>query len=395
MKVLFLNDTSLISGAERCLLDLLAELDPDVEPLVACPPGPLFDAVAALGVALVPLRPVTGSLRLHPLHTPRALARMTRSALTIRRIASRTGADIVHANSSRAGLSAVLARRLGAPPTIVHIRDCLPAGAASAVTRALITRGSAIVIANSGYTAERFDPDGDGQIVAIHNPVDIDRYSAGRVDRDRTRADLGLQPDEPVLGVIGQLTPWKGQETAVRALATVRVAEPKAKLLVVGEARFVSEATRFDNMAYVQRLEELTDQLQLRDAVRFLGHRDDVPDLLAALDVALLPSWEEPFGRVIVEAMAAGTPVIATAVGGPPEIIEDGLNGVLVPPREPERWADAVTSVIEDQDLHRRMVDEGERTAGRFASKRHVEQVVEVYRQVLAEESAGSRKGDS
>jgi L-malate glycosyltransferase len=320
---------------------------------------------------------------------------MTRSALTIRRIAGRTGADIVHANSSRAGLCAVLARRLGAPPTIVHIRDCLPAGPVSAVTRALITRGAAMVIANSGYTAESFDNRGDGRILAIHNPVDVDRYSAGRVDRDRTRADLGLKPDEPVLGVIGQLTPWKGQDTAVRALATVRVAEPKAKLLVVGEARFVSDATRFDNMAYVQSLEELTDQLQLRDAVRFLGHRDDVPDLLAAFDVALLPSWEEPFGRVIVEAMAAGTPVIATAVGGPPEIIEDGLNGLLVPPREPELWADAVTSVIEDQDLRRRMVDEGERTAGRFATQRHVEQVVEVYRQVLAEESAGSRKEGS
>src|SRR5207248_3224481 len=109
-------------------------------------------------------------------------------------------------------------------------------------------------------------------------------------------------------------------------------------LLLIGEARFTSGATRYDNTAYVQNLHELTDALDLGQAVRFVGHRNDVPEVLAALDIALLPSWEEPFGRVVVEAMAAGTPVVATAVGGPTEIIEEGINGLLVPPREPELW---------------------------------------------------------
>lgn len=384
MKILFVNHTGLRSGAEESLLSLIAGLPGEVSPVLACSAGPLANAAGDLGVPVIALPEIEGSLRLHPLHTTRAIARIGRSALTIRRIARRTGADIVHANSTRAGLSTSLAARLGGPPTVVHVRDCLPPGAASSATRALVMRGSAMVIANSTYTAKSFDGHGQVPMRAIHNPVDLGRYSAGRVDRDRTRADLGLQPDEPALGVIGQLTPWKGQDTAIRALATLVGAKPKAKLLLVGEARFVSDATRFDNRAYVQGLEELTGELGLNDAVRFLGHRNDIPDLLAALDVALLPSWEEPFGRVIVEAMAAGTPVVATAVGGPPEIIEDGVDGMLVPPREPELWADAVISVIEDRALRERMVSEGRRTATRFASDRHVAQVVEAYREVLS-----------
>jgi glycosyltransferase involved in cell wall biosynthesis len=244
-----------------------------------------------------------------------------------------------------------------------------------------------MMIANSQYTAERFVGGRARPIRAIHNPVDLERYAAGGADRAEARVGLGLGADQTVLGVIGQLTPWKGQETAIRALARVVRSEPGTTLLLIGEARFVSGATRYDNTAYVKNLHELTDALGLGEAVRFVGHRDDVPEVLAALDIALLPSWEEPFGRVVVEAMAAGTPVIATAVGGPTEIIEEGVDGLLVPPREPELWADAVTSLIEDQQLRERIASGGRRTAARFSTNRHVAQVVDVYREVLGRSS--------
>jgi glycosyltransferase involved in cell wall biosynthesis len=387
VNVLFVNHTGLRSGAEESLLSLMAALPSEVTPTLACPPGPLATAAAGIGVQVVWLPEIEGSMRLHPTHTPRAVFALARSALSIRRIARRTGADIVHANSIRAGLSATLAARWGGPPTIVHIRDCLPRGAASAATKALISRGSAMMIANSHYTAERFLTRGARPIRAIHNPVDLERYAAGGADRAEARADLGLGADQTVLGVIGQLTPWKGQETAIRALARVMRSEPRTTLLLIGEARFVSGATRYDNTAYVQNLRELTGALGLGDAVRFVGHRDDVPDVLAALDIALLPSWEEPFGRVVVEAMASGTPVIATAVGGPTEIIEEGINGLLVPPREPELWADAVTALIEDRQLRERIASEGRRTAAGFSTNRHVAQVVDVYRQVVGRSS--------
>jgi L-malate glycosyltransferase len=391
VKVLFVNHTGLRGGAEESLLSLIAGLPREVSPTLACPGGPLTEAARALGVPVMPIPQIEGSLRLHAVHTPRAMVQIARSALAIRQLARRTRADIIHANSTRAGLSATLAARWGGPPAIVHIRDSLPDGAASAVTRILIARGSAMMIANSRYTAKRFGGRrGERGIRAIHNPVDLDRYAAERIDRTSSRADLGLGADEPVLGVIGQLTAWKGQETAVRALAMVRASEPRAKLLLVGEAKFVSDATRYDNRAYVQNLKELIVRLGLSGAVRFLGQRDDVPNVLAALDIALLPSWEEPFGRVIVEAMAAGTPVIATAVGGPAEIIEDGLNGILVPPHQPDRWAEAVTSLIKDPELRKRIVREGLRTAVRFASDRHVIQVVDAYRQVLPQEALAS-----
>ena len=153
----------------------------------------------------------------------------------------------------------------------------------------------------------------------------------------------------PVLALVGQITPWKGQEEAVRAIARVRAAYPSAILLLVGEAKFVSRATRYDNRSYLRRLHETVAELGLGDAVRFLGEREQVPDILRACDVALLPSWEEPFGRAVVEAMAMGTPVIATSVGGPAEIIRDGVDGVLVAPRRTDELAAAIIELLADE----------------------------------------------
>lgn len=115
----------------------------------------------------------------------------------------------------------------------------------------------------------------------------------------------------------------------------------------------MSRATRHGNRSYPRRLQEIAGELGLGDAVRFLGEREEVPEILRASDVALLPSWEEPFGRVVVEAMAMGVPVVATAIGGPAEIIRDGVDGVLVAPRQPEALAAAITRLLDDEPRRR------------------------------------------
>ncbi len=124
-----------------------------------------------------------------------------------------------------------------------------------------------------------------------------------------------------LLGVVAQLSPWKGQDTAIEALRILREQGVDAHLLLIGSAKFVARATRFDNEAYVAGLRARVARADLEDRVSWLGEREDVPELVRALDVLLLPSREEPFGRALIEAMALGVPVLATEVGGPPEIV--------------------------------------------------------------------------
>ena len=379
MNVLFVNHTSHVSGGERSLLTLLGGLPAEVEATVACPPGPLADALRGQRVRWFSIPRVDGSLKLHPLHTPQALTGMARAALAVRRHARSVGADLVHANSIRASLIALAATRLGAPPTVAHIRDCLPPGRVSLVTRRLICSSSAVVLANSAYTAERFRvPEIATKMAVAHSPVDLRRFDPDRIDRHAARAQLGLDDSTVALGVVAQLTPWKGQEEAVRALALVRREQPNVRLLLAGSAKFVARATRFDNPTYVRRLHELVRELGLEKDVVFLGEREDVPEIMRALDVLLVPSWEEPFGRTVVEGMAMGLPVAATAVGGPSEIIGPD-QGILVPPRDPGAWAEALQPLVEDLRRREAIGARGRERSGRFAVAQHVNAVLGAY----------------
>jgi glycosyltransferase involved in cell wall biosynthesis len=386
LKVLYVEHGPLVSGGQRSLLELLRGLPADVQAEVACPPGPLEAAVVAAGVPVHRIAGTHGSFKLHPVHTSRMVLELARMALAVRRRARAGGFDVVHANSVRAGLVALLAfgpkrlRRGRGPKVVVHVRDSLPDSAVGRAVRAAVAAVADRVIAISEHTARSF---GAGNMVVVydsveatvvHNPVDTGRFSP---DASRP-ADL---PDSPLLGVVAQITPWKGQDDAIRTLAAVRDGGVPAQLLVVGEAKFVSSATRFDNRAFEGSLHALAAELGVGEAVHFTGERDDVPGLLAALDVLLVPSWEEPFGRSIIEAMATATAVIATDQGGPPEIVTDGVDGVLLPPRRPDLWGAAASALLRDGERRAAMGQAARTTAvERFSVARHVDAVLGVYR---------------
>ncbi len=381
MKVLYLSHTALMSGAERSLLTLLEGLPPDVEPVLACPRGPLSAAARHLGVPVIKVSGTEGSLRLHPVHTPRAIFDLGRTAVEARRAARRVGADLVHANSTRAGLAAI-----SGPPSIVHVRDRLPPGMLSDATLRTLSARSRLLIANSRYTAARL-PRGRADVRVVPNSVNLERFAPDAVDPDRARAELDIDEADCVLSVIGQITPWKGQDLAIRVAGelsgTGPAVRPAVRLLIVGSPKFTSSATRLDNSAYLAALHRLVDALGLRHTVEFLGEREDIPEILAASDIVLVPSWEEPFGLAVIEAMAMGVPVIATAVGGPSEIISDGDDGLLLPPRRHELWARAVRDLIAQPE---RLVEIGRRArqkAARFGVAGHVEAMLGAYEDVL------------
>ena len=131
-------------------------------------------------------------------------------------------------------------------------------------------------------------------------------------------------------------------------------------------------------------LRRLAGELGVTNAVHFLGERDDVPRVLRAADVVLAPSWEEPFGRSIVEAMAMGTAVVATSVGGPPELITDGDDGLLVAPRQPALWAAAIVRLLHEPGFRARLADRGRvRARESFSPRAHVQAVLAAYEEIL------------
>lgn len=389
-RVLYVNHTGHLGGGERSLLALLDGLDGAVELQVACPEGPLFDEVEKSGHTAVVIRGTEGSLRLHPVETPIAVGELGYTARQIVRVAREFGADLLHANSIRAGISAGVAARVSRTPAVVHLRDRLPAGPLSTLTYDLLARTAAQVVANSRYTAERY-PDGHGEDVVrvVHNPVDLTRFDPDRIRRDEARSQLGLGADQPVLGMVAQITPWKAQDDAIRICSQLREVHPDVRLLIVGSAKFVSRATRFDNVRYLEDLKALAGELDVSDNVLFMGEREDVPEILRALDVLLMPSWEEPFGRAIIEGMAMRLPVIATDVGGPNEILADGRTGLLLPPRAPDLWARATADLL---DRPERRAELGRNASievsERFGLAQHVRAVLEIYDEVLSRSAA-------
>ena len=390
MRVLYVNHTAEVSGAERSLLSLLAALPDAVDRRAAVPSGRLAAAIAELGIPVSTITGTAGSLRLHPLHTPRTLLELSLAALQVRRAAHRCRADLVHANSIRSGIVLGLGRPLPAA-TVVHVRDCLPPGPLTTVTMRLIAATATMVVANSAYTARSvWAAAPRARVEVVHNPVDLARWDPSRIDRARARAGLGEAGErEVLLGVVAQLSPWKGQDTAIEALRLLRDEGVDAHLLLIGSAKFVARSTRFDNRAYVAGLKAQIADAGLQDRVSLLGEREDVPELIRALDILLLPSEEEPFGRALIEAMALGVPVLATNVGGPPEIVEDGCEGYLLAPREPLAWARAVRRIAESPDRGQEMGRAGRsRVQQAFTAERHAAAMVAVYEQAIARATA-------
>jgi glycosyltransferase involved in cell wall biosynthesis len=175
-------------------------------------------------------------------------------------------------------------------------------------------------------------------ISLIYNGVDLDRYDE-QEPCCTLRDEYGMEPGSQIVGVVARLEPEKGHPTLLEAWVDVLRAVPDAYLLVVGEG------------SQRDALERLAGELRIAHRVVFTGRRDDVPAVTAALDVAVLPSYREAQGLSVLEAMALSRPVVASAVGGIPEMIDDGATGLLVPPHDPAALAAAIKRLLTDHPL--------------------------------------------
>jgi len=189
----------------------------------------------------------------------------------------------------------------------------------------------------------------------IVNGIEISRYAEG-ADREKIRTESGISPEAPVLGIVARLTPAKDHAMLLRAFVRVRERIPGARLLIVGDGELGDE------------LKADAAGLGLAESVIFTGARRDIPSLLSAMDVFVLSSYTEGLAMTLLEAMAARLPVVATSVGGNAEAVADGETGIIVPPRDPEIFADTVIGLLGDPDRMQKMGQAGLARAERLFS---------------------------
>jgi glycosyltransferase involved in cell wall biosynthesis len=380
MKILFYNHTGQASGAERLLSMILSRLDHAAfEPIMVCPEsGTLRQMVNEIGV---PVETLTG---LEARFTWRLdyLARYCKSFLQVmRQLRSKvTGInpDLIHANSIRAGLVATAATFGLGTPVVWHLHDLLPRHPLSTLIRIFAslskrTRMIAVSDAVARNFRGRFSPLMGNRVGVILNAIELEKFQPNGTTPHAIRDEFGLNKDDFVLGIIGQLTPRKGQLELISAFAQAEVTQ--ARLLIVGAALFNRDGD------YALRLEQEAKARDVADRVLMLGPRSDISAIMRELDLLVVNSRAEPFGLVILEAMACGTPVLAASVDGIPEIIQHGINGWLVPPGDERMLAESIAHLSREPEVCSRLAAQGkQRVAANFSADRFMTELESFYK---------------
>lgn len=376
MRVLEFVSNFLFGGTERQLVYLMRGMDRSRFRLsLAC--------FQRKGVFLADVEREDLPLREYPirrLYGYRTVRRQLRLAQDLRR----DGIDIVHAHGYYANGFAVPAARLArAPVVLASIRDTrenMPP-ACRRFENAVCRLADGVVV-NAEATrrllvAEGYDP---AKVAVIYNGIDLAAFD--RMERARgLRRELGLEPDAPLVAVLGRLARHKGVEYFLDAAAALAPHHPRVRFLVVGDS--VDADTGSDS--YRQELERRAAALGLGRRVVFTGFRADAPAVARELSVSVLTSFVEGLSNVLLESMAAGVPVVATSVSGNPELVEDGESGLLVPPGDGPALARAVDRILREPGLARRLAGAGRRRVEeRFTLDRLVRDTERLYADALA-----------
>jgi len=264
-------------------------------------------------------------------------------ARRIKQIITDNGIDLVHHNNQW-NQANVIAARLAGAPQVCHVRAL---GKVGPFDRWLLRSVSAFIYVSSAiaayYEAQGIPPHKGHTIL---NGVTMAEFAA--VQQTKTiRQELGLRSTDILIGNIGRLVWWKGYEFFLKAVAELLPSFPNLKVLIVGEADDLPQ-----NQAYKEELHTLTQSLGLSEVVTFTGFRTDIPQIMAALDIIVHSATElEPGARVLIEALASGTPLVASKAGGILDIAEDGVHALLVPPKDAHAIAEAIKKLLTDPEL--------------------------------------------
>jgi glycosyltransferase involved in cell wall biosynthesis len=362
MRVFYVINSLRIGGAEQLLVNLARHLERERFEMVVCAlwsDGPIGETLREAGVAVHCLN------KKPSLYSPGTLYELIR-------LMRREKPDVVHAQLFAANFYGRLAGLMSGVPVLISTEQNVIQGKRRLhiwADRVLARRTDAIITVSQAVreaiAAELRHP--SAPLEVIYNPVDLDRFRPDN-RREEVRAALGLEPEQIALGMVGRLVEAKGHRYLLEALAILLPQHPQARLLIIGDGVLRGE------------LEELGRELGIADAVRFLGLRRDIPDLLNALDIFVFPSIWEGLPVALLEAMACELPVVASDIAPVHEVVGDRRAALLVPPTDIQGLAGAIARLLADRQLARQLAAAGrERVKEKFSARACVRKLQDLY----------------
>lgn len=343
VKVLYVHGIKEIGGAETDLLSVIRGLDRErFQPFVVCPSdGSFIKEVEALHIPV------------HGMHVPawRKLKGIFRIPMAVRTLVRRIrywNVDVVHVNDYWWAPLSWLASRWCQVPCVVHIRQQIEP---KRVKQYWLTKPNQLMPVSEEIRQVAIEggvkPD---RIQTVYSGIDFSNQFDS-ISGESIRQQHRLGQNQPVIGTVANLFPRKGYEFLIEAVEQVRKIVPDIFCFIVGEG----------DQAYTKKLESMVQDKGLQSCVVFAGFQKNILNYVAAFNVFVLPSLMEGLGIVLLEAMAMRKPIIASRVGGTPEVVEDGVTGILVSPGDSGLLADGILKLIQDRQVQIMMGDAGKK----------------------------------
>lgn len=378
-----ISDTYSVTGPANSLLTLMDHL-----------PRNRYDAYVALreaGSLSAELAARKGKYFFLSLPKPsglNALRFLLNLPLAIRRLvrfARQHRIDLIHVHQS-VSLWGLIAGKLAGIPVVLHAREILENRLFYQILLGLSAQTIAISNAVRACLIRNVPNCPECRISVVYNAADLTRFRPDNADAKCLRSEWGILKDAPLVLMVSKLIEIKGHLDFVKSCALCQKRFPNAVFMIVGGDMPGHEA-------YAERVRQAVREYQLEDAFHFAGFQREVERFLGAADVVVQPSiCEEGLGRVAIEAMAMGKPVVATHAGGLPEVVQDGITGYIVPKNDHEALAGRIIAFLENPDLCAKMGQAGRvRAHQQFGVLEHVASVAEIYDKLLCSESSQRR----
>ncbi len=377
-KILYINKSSEIGGAETSLLLLLKYINRNIfNPLVVLPSeGILSTKIRELGlqVFIIPLN----NIRLKKLNPWPYVSTVWQLA----KIIKREGIVLVHANDVATNQYALIAAKLSRVPIVSHMRGL---NDKKTVKRGFLPWADHL-IANSQAVAQTYlsCSKNSTNVSIIYNGIDLKEFSANNQLEILFCKRFGIPRNILLVGIVGRIFAEKGHHILVRALSEIRKKHSNICVAIIGPISNVVNCRYQRDDDFLFNLKQMITKLRLEKYIFFIEEQTDIAPVYQALDLLVLPTFTESFGRVAAEAMAAGKPVVASAVGGVPEVVDDGVTGILVPPGDVPRLVKAILSILTNQAIAREMGIAGRKRAkALFSIEMNVSKTEKVYLEIL------------
>lgn len=300
------------------------------------------------------------------------------------RILAKEEFDIVHTHTAKAGALGRLAAHFSGSRRIIH----MPHGnnfygyfnyftsKLVILAERILSRYTSLFVALSNLEKRElieYAVAPEEKIRVVNSGLDLEFKNIGQDDAFLRKRSFGFDSNQRVVGMVSRLEPIKGPEYFIESIPQIIKKSIDTAFLVVGEG------------SLRKKLEKRAKELGLKDRITFLGWREDILKIIAFLDILVQPSLNEAIGRVLLEAQGLGIPVVATSVGGIPEIVRDGVTGILVPPKDSERLAEAVSGLLLDEEKRSGMSRKSKEWVDeKFSAQRMLKDIDTIYQEIVS-----------